>query len=281
MMHFLRDTSLEDRILKDTSLKNTMNQPPTSMSPTQLAHRLNELLKINEFQDYCPNGLQVDGGQPIQHILTGVTASEALIEQAIAHNAQAILVHHGYFWKGEPAPLIGMKGKRIRLLMQHGISLLAYHLPLDAHPQLGNNAQLARALGWSDLSPLYPNEKHPIGNIVDLAAPLSIAALTNKLSTTLSRPPLHLSGGNQAISRIGLCTGGAQDMIEQAAQMGCQAYISGEVSERTTHIARELGIEYFACGHHATERGGVLALGDYVKENLALTVDFVDIDNPV
>ena len=174
-----------------------------------------------------------------------------------------------------------MKGKRIRLLMQHGISLLAYHLPLDAHPQLGNNAQLALALGWTDWSPLYPNEKHPIGNIVDLAAPLSIAALTNKLSTTLSRPPLHLSGGNQAISRIGLCTGGAQDMIEQAAQMGCQAYISGEVSERTTHIARELGIEYFACGHHATERGGVLALGNYVKENLALTVDFVDIDNPV
>ena len=174
-----------------------------------------------------------------------------------------------------------MKGKRIRLLMQHGISLLAYHLPLDAHPQLGNNAQLALALGWSDLSPLYPDEKHPIGNIVDLAAPLSIAALTNKLSTTLSRQPLHLSGGNQVISRIGLCTGGAQDMIEQAAQMGCQAYISGEVSERTTHIARELGIDYFACGHHATERGGVLALGNYVKQNLALTVDFVDIDNPV
>ena len=264
-----------------TFSQTTMNQPATSMSPTQLAHRLNELLKINEFQDYCPNGLQVDGGQPIQHIVTGVTASEALIEQAIAHNAQAILVHHGYFWKGEPAPLIGMKGKRIRLLMQHGISLLAYHLPLDAHPQLGNNAQLALALGWSDLSPLYPNEKHPIGNIVDLAAPMSIATLTNKLSTTLSRPPLHLSGGNQVISRIGLCTGGAQDMIEQAAQMGCQAYISGEVSERTTHIARELGIEYFACGHHATERGGVLALGNYVKENLALTVDFVDIDNPV
>lgn len=138
-----------------TFSQTTMNQPATSMSPTQLAHRLNELLKINEFQDYCPNGLQVDGGQPIQHILTGVTASEALIEQAIAHNAQAILVHHGYFWKGEPAPLIGMKGKRIRLLMQHGISLLAYHLPLDAHPQLGNNAQLARALGWTDLSPLY------------------------------------------------------------------------------------------------------------------------------
>lgn len=252
-----------------------------TLSPQALTQFCDEILSTYEFNDYCPNGLQVDADTPISKIITGVTACQALIDRAVAENAEAILVHHGYFWKGEPAPLIGMKGKRIRLLMQHGISLLAYHLPLDAHPQLGNNAQLALALGWTDWSPLYPNEKHPIGNIVDLAAPLSIAALTNKLSTTLSRPPLHLSGGNQAISRIGLCTGGAQDMIEQAAQMGCQAYISGEVSERTTHIARELGIEYFACGHHATERGGVLALGNYVKENLALTVDFVDIDNPV
>lgn len=264
-----------------TVSKDTMNQAATTISPAELATALNDLLKVNEFQDYCPNGLQIDGGQSIQHIVTGVTASQALIEQAIEQNAQAILVHHGYFWKGEAAPLVGMKGKRIRTLMQHGISLLAYHLPLDAHPQLGNNAQLAKALGWDNLMPLYPTEKYPIGNIVDLVAPLTIDKLLSKLSTCLNRQPLHLAGGNTQISRIGICTGGAQDMIEQAALMGCQAYISGEVSERTTHLARELNIEYFACGHHATERGGIIAFGNYLTEHYGLSVDFIDIDNPV
>lgn len=264
-----------------TLLNASTNDNPVAICPIELAAQLNALLQANEFQDYCPNGLQVDGGQPIQHLVTGVTASQALIEQAIAQNAQAIMVHHGYFWKGEPAPLVGMKGKRIRLLMQHGISLLAYHLPLDAHPQLGNNVQLAKSLGWEQLAPLYPAEKHPIGNIIALAEPVTIDALSTKLSVVLNRQPLHLAGGNQKISRIGICTGGAQDMIEQAALMGCQAYISGEVSERITHIARELGVDYFACGHHATERGGIMALGDYVREQYGLTVNFIDIENPV
>ena len=263
-------------LLNDSTTKNT-----ALISPSELAEQLNALLKVNEFQDYCPNGLQVDGGQPIRHIVTGVTASQALIEQAIEQNAQAIMVHHGYFWKGEPAPLVGIKGRRVRLLMQHGISLLAYHLPLDAHPQLGNNVQLAKSLGWQHLAPLYPTEKHPIGNIIDLTEPLTADGLLDKLSVTLNRQPLHLSGGNQQILRVGICTGGAQDMIEQAAVMGCQAYISGEVSERTTHLARELGVDYFACGHHATERGGIKALGNYVRDTYALSVNFIDIENPV
>lgn len=252
-----------------------------SISPTNLTHYIDKLLFANEFSDYCPNGLQVDADTPISHIITGVTASQALIEQAIHQNAQAILVHHGYFWKGEPAPLVGMKGKRIRTLLKNDISLIAYHLPLDAHPTLGNNAQLAKDLGLTLTEALYPNEKHPIGNIANLATPISPTAFADKIEQVLGRKPLHLSGNNASIQRIGICTGGAQDMIEQAYQQGCDAYLSGEVSERTTHYAKELGIEYFACGHHATERGGIKALGEHLSEKFGLKVTFIDIDNPV
>lgn len=254
---------------------------PTLISPTDLEQHINTLLNATAFNDYCPNGLQVDGGQAIHKIITGVTACEALIDKAIERNAQAILVHHGYFWKGEPAPLTGMKGNRVRLLMQHGISLFAYHLPLDAHPTLGNNAQLAKRLGLTLDEALYPNEKYPVGNIANLASPISVTDLIAKLTQTLQRPPLHLVGGHNTLRRIGICTGAAQDMLEQAVQQGCDAFISGEVSERTTHIARELGIDYFACGHHATERGGIQALGKLLATKLGLQVDFVDIENPV
>ncbi|MFW2177142.1 MULTISPECIES: Nif3-like dinuclear metal center hexameric protein [unclassified Moraxella] len=254
---------------------------PSPLTPTALADWINQLLEVDAFQDYCPNGLQVDADQPIQKIITGVTASQALIEHAIEANAQAILVHHGYFWKGETAPLIGMKGKRIRLLMQHGISLLAYHLPLDAHPTLGNNTQLAKQLGFTLTEPLYPHEKKPVGNIANLAQAIDIDELRQNIAQQLGREPLHLAGGNAQVKRIGICTGSAQDMLEQAVTQGCDAFISGEVSERTTHIARELGIEYLACGHHATERGGVKALGEHIAQQFGLTVEFVDIDNPV
>lgn len=252
-----------------------------ALRPAQLAAWLDERLQASAFHDYCPNGLQVDADREIRHIVTGVTASAALIDAAIAADAQAILVHHGYFWKGEPAPLTGMKGARIRKLLQHGISLLAYHLPLDAHPTLGNNAQLARALGWTMDEPLYPEEKYPVGNIANLTTAITLTQLTAQLTNVLGRAPLHLSGGNTCFKRIGFCTGGAQDMLEQAANRGCDAFIAGEVSERTTHIARELGIDYFAAGHHATERGGVQALGDLLAHKTGLTVTFIDIDNPV
>lgn len=252
-----------------------------TLQPTELTQWIDNLLSANEFNDYCPNGLQVDANTPIAHIITGVTACQALIDEAIKQNAQAILVHHGYFWKGEPAPLIGMKGKRIRTLIQNNISLIAYHLPLDAHPILGNNAQLAKLFGMEISEPLYPNEKHPIGNIINLDKPIYTHNFIHTITTALNRPPLHLSGGNQTIQRIGICTGSAQDMIEQAVKQGCDAFISGEVSERTTHTAREMGIEYFACGHHATERGGVKALGEYIHQQLGLKVNFIDIDNPV
>ncbi|ELA08840.1 NIF3 family protein [Moraxella macacae 0408225] len=263
------------------SLKTPLATTPNTIQPTKLASYLDELLSVNEFQDYCPNGLQVDANTPISHIVTGVSASLALIEQAIEKHAEAILVHHGYFWKGEAAVLTGMKGKRIRGLLQHNISLLAYHLPLDAHPIFGNNAQLAHALDLTLDEALYPDEKHPIGNICNLKTPIKTTDFCQKIQQVLGKKPLHLVGGNSTLSRIGICTGAAQDMLEQAAKQGCDAYLSGEVSERTTHIARELGIDYFACGHHATERGGVQALGNYIQQNFGIKVSFVDIDNPV
>jgi len=239
-----------------------------------------DYLSAASFQDYCPNGLQVDGGAAINHIVTGVTASEALIDAAIKIDADAILVHHGYFWKGEPAPITGMKGKRIRKLMQHGISLIAYHLPLDAHPEIGNNAILARDLGLTITGALYPTEARPVGNIAT-CPPQDSNTLCQTIEKALGRKPLFISGNRDAqISRIGICSGGAQDMIDQAAMMGCEAYISGEISERTTHSARELGIDYFACGHHATERGGIEALGKVVSEQFNIPVTFIDIDNP-
>ena len=278
---------------------STLPATKQRLSAQQLTQVCDDYLAVKEFKDYAPNGLQVDGGQPIGRIVTGVTACEALIDAAIADNADAILVHHGYFWKGEPEPLIGMKGRRIRKLMQHGISLIAYHLPLDAHPIIGNNATLAELLGLTIVDGLYPNEAHPIGNIAT-CVPQSAETLTNTITQALNRVPLHIASTYQdtpclnnrsdnsesdinnakLIERVGICTGGAQDMIEQAAVMGCDAYISGEISERTTHSARELGIHYFACGHHATERGGIQALGELVAQQFNIPVTFIDIANP-
>ncbi|MBB3105644.1 dinuclear metal center YbgI/SA1388 family protein [Psychrobacter luti] len=264
----------------------------TAISAQALTEFCDEYLSAPAFKDYAPNGLQVDGGRPIQRIVTGVTACEALIDAAIEDNADAILVHHGYFWKGEPVPITGMKGQRIRKLMQHGISLIGYHLPLDAHPRIGNNAKLAELLDMSIIGALYPTESHPVGNIAT-CRPQSTQSLITQITDTLGRLPLHISAhyqtsdnnqsygkNNRLIERVGICTGGAQDMIEQAALMGCDAFISGEISERTTHIARELGIDYFACGHHATERGGIQALGELVAEQFGLSVTFIDINNP-
>ena len=264
----------------------------TTITAQSLSKFCDDYLSADAFKDYAPNGLQVDGGQPIQRIVTGVTACEALIDAAIADNANAIMVHHGYFWKGESAPLTGMKGQRIRKLMQHGISLIGYHLPLDAHPVIGNNAKLAESLDMTIIGALYPAETHPVGNIA-ICTPQNSQSLIAQITQALGRIPLHISAdykistntkddgeNNRLIERVGICTGGAQDMIEQAALMGCDAFISGEISERTTHIARELGIDYFACGHHATERGGIEALGNIIAQQFGLPVTFVDIDNP-
>lgn len=281
----------------------------SSITAQALARFCDDYLAADAFKDYCPNGLQVDGGRPIKRIITGVTASEALIDAAIKAGADAIMVHHGYFWKGEAEPITGMKGKRIRKLMQHGISLIAYHLPLDAHPIIGNNAKLAELLGLTIIGALYPEQSHPVGNIAT-SKPQTIAELIATIDQALGRKPLHIASAYDAVAmdtdqstnkntslndknipsptahnsrlieRIGICTGGAQDMIKQAALMDCDVYISGEISERTTHSARELAIDYLACGHHATEREGIKALGALVKDHFDLEVTFVDIVNP-
>ena len=263
----------------------------TTVTAQQLTQFCDDYLSSAAFKDYCPNGLQVDGGRPITRIVTGVTACEALIDAAIAAEADAIMVHHGYFWKGESEPLVGMKGRRVRKLMQHGISLIAYHLPLDAHPEIGNNAALAERLGLTITGGLYPHEAHPVGNVAT-CAPQNAQDFAHTIERALGRTPLHIAAAYTAddaetqnqtqkmITRVGLCTGGAQDMIDQAAAMGCDAYLSGEISERTTHSARELDIDYFACGHHATERGGIQKLGDKVAAHFGIPVTFIDITNP-
>jgi dinuclear metal center YbgI/SA1388 family protein len=246
----------------------------------QLVQWCDTTLKVSQFKDYAPNGLQVEGNPTISKIVTGVTASLSLIEVAISENADAILVHHGYFWKGEDPCLTRMKGQRIRRLMQKNISLIAYHLPLDAHPQFGNNIAFAELMGFKTLGGLDPDEKNPIGNIGE-CAPTSVSAMAELLRKKLDRRPRYLGGGPETIRKVAWCTGGAQDFIHQAAKMGCDAYFSGEVSERTFHEAAELGIHYFECGHHATERGGIMRLGQAIEQQFRVAVEFIDIENPV
>ncbi|MGV3002429.1 Nif3-like dinuclear metal center hexameric protein [Vibrio sp. E150_018] len=252
------------------------------MNNLQLETLLNQTLSPHLIKDYCPNGLQVEGKQVVKKIVTGVTASQALIEAAVEAKADAILVHHGYFWKGESQPITGMKGKRIRSLIQNNINLYAYHLPLDIHPQLGNNAQFAQLL---DIETQGGLEGHPqsIAMYGTFKDPLSGQELSQNIEAVLKRIPLHIAPDDQdkEIKTIGWCTGGGQDYLELAAQSGLDAFISGEVSERTTYIARELGIHYFAAGHHATERYGVKALGEWLAKEHGFDVTFIDIDNPV
>ncbi len=208
----------------------------------QLEHLLNELLEPHFYRDYCPNGLQVEGRSSIRKVVTGVTASQALIDAAVAEKADALLVHHGYFWKGEAAPLVGIKQRRLKTLLAHDINLFAYHLPLDGHSLLGNNAQLAKLLGLEALGGLDPAEKKPIAMLGELRESASAAQLTQRIKQALGREPFVCSdSGPAVIKRIAWCTGGGQSYIEQAARAGCDAFISGEVSEQTVHIAREGG----------------------------------------
>lgn len=211
-------------------------------------------------------------------MVSGVTASEALIRGAIERDAQALLVHHGYFWRGEDPRLLGPRRRRIALLLEHGLHLFAYHLPLDVHPELGNNARLAQVLGWR-VDGRFADEG--LGCWHDLPRPLAPAALTARVSRRLGRRALAVGQPPQAIRRVAWCTGAAQDLLEQAVEAGAQAFVSGEISERTTHLARELGVLYLAAGHHATERFGVQALGERLAAEFGLEHVYVDDPNPV
>ncbi|WP_276320500.1 Nif3-like dinuclear metal center hexameric protein [Corallincola luteus] len=248
----------------------------TAMDRKTLIRYLDDFLVVDQFRDYCPNGLQVEGSPVVQNVVTGVTASAALIDKAIALKADTLLVHHGYFWKGESPEIVGIKANRIRKLIQNNINLVAYHLPLDAHPVVGNNAQLAKLLGIAQTESSDPTSVLATGAF---SPPIKSVELAERLSQTLNRAPLH-SAVVYEIKSVAWCTGGGQDFIEQAADLGCDAFISGEVSERTVLLSRELGIDFFAAGHHATERYGIKALGEHLNEKFGLDVSFVDIDNP-
>ena len=246
-------------------------------SITTIVNYTNVLLDSKSFEDYAPNGLQVQGKTEIRKIVTGVSATQAFIEAAIEKDADAILVHHGWFWGKEDPRIIGMKYKRLKLLMDNDISLIAYHLPLDAHPEFGNNAQLAKRL---DIQIEDVMDKQGVGNYGRLSEYISLDKLGENIEKSLGRKPTVISGGDHAIRKVAWCTGGAQNWIQQAADAGVDAYISGEISEQTVHVAREMGVHYIAAGHHATERYGAKALGEHVAAKFGLLCEFVDIDNP-
>jgi len=239
-----------------------------------------DLLEVDQFADYCPNGLQVQGRGQVRRLVSGVTASLALVEAAAAARADAILVHHGYFWRGEDPRVVGMKQRRLKRLLAEDISLLAYHLPLDAHPLYGNNACLAEALGLAVAGRFGQGPGPAIGMHGTTDAPLAAEAFGQRLERALGRTALHVPGASETIQTVAWCTGAAQGYIEQAAELGVDAYVTGEVSEQTVHVARESGVHFFAAGHHATERYGARALGRHLSERFGLEHEFIDIDNP-
>ena len=243
-----------------------------------LNNYLNTLLQPERFSDYCPNGLQVEGKPEIYKIVTGVTASMALLEAAVEANAEAVLVHHGYFWRGEAQAITGIKKRRIQFLLQHELNLFAYHLPLDAHAELGNNVMLAKQLGLGDIQ--FFGEKNMLA-MVELNTPQTLQSLSLMIKSKLNRPPQVIGDLQKPIQRIALCTGAAQGYIEQALEAGADVYISGEISEQTVHVAIESGMSYISAGHHATERYGIRALGEHLAQKFDLQHEFIDIDNPV
>lgn len=245
----------------------------------ELLAYLRQQLNTDKIRDFCPNGLQVEGRERIKRIVAGVTASQALIARAIDSKADALLVHHGYFWKNEAGPIVGMKQRRIKALLQHDINLLAYHLPLDVHPQWGNNAQLAKLMDWQIDGPA--DESDPgCALMLGQCQSQSSDDLAATLAERLQRQLTCYVPVDRPLQRVAWCTGGGQGFIDQAAALGVDAFVTGEVSEQTVHSAREQGIAFYAAGHHATERYGAKALGEHLQQQFALDVEFIDVDNP-
>ena len=251
-----------------------------TVSRSQLLTALNAELQPERFRDYGPNGLQVEGRLEIGKLVSGVTASRALIDAAIAADADAILVHHGLFWRGQDGTVTGWMKQRLQRLLAHDINLLAYHLPLDAHPTLGNNAQLGVRLGLQATGRFGEQELGFIGRPADGVPLADAAALARRLEKALNRPVVQVGQAPSAIETIAWCSGGAQGYFEAAIAAGAQAFITGEISEPQAHLARECGVLFYACGHHATERYGAPALGAHVAAQLGIAHQFIDIDNP-
>ena len=248
------------------------------MRRAELETYLDQYLDTGRFRDYCPNGLQVEGRATVNALVTGVTASLELIEQAIAAGADAMLVHHGYFWRGEDARITGVRRRRIALLMTHDISLFAYHLPLDAHPEVGNNIALARVLDFSVAGRFGDQD---LGFHGEAAGGLRLDALVQRIGERLSRNPLVIGDPARPVQRVAWCTGAAQGYLEDAVRLGVDVFISGEVSEQTVHLARESGVAFVSAGHHATERYGVQALGAHLADRFGISHQFIDVSNPV
>ncbi|MEM6483682.1 MAG: Nif3-like dinuclear metal center hexameric protein [Pseudomonadota bacterium] len=251
-----------------------------SATLTELVSFCDRILDARSFKDYCPNGLQVEGHPEIDRLAVAVTANQSVLDLAVQQRANALLVHHGYFWRGEPAPLVGMKKRRIETLLQHDMSLIAYHLPLDAHSAIGNNAQLAKRLGILVTQPLF-NEAFSVGSVGELEQPRELRQIVAEWEALSGHRSLFIGEEGRVIRRVGWCTGAAQDYIDRAAELECDLFISGEVSERTVHSAREQNIAYMAAGHHATERYGVQALAAELASQFALQWEFIDCNNPV
>ena len=249
---------------------------------SQLVQACQTLLTPERFKDYGPNGLQVEGKAQVDVLISGVTASKAMIEAAIDAKADAILVHHGLFWRGQEGTVTGWMKQRLRLLLAHDISLLAYHLPLDAHPEWGNNAQLGRRLGWRADSQFGEQQLGCLGQAADDTVWPNAQALAAHLQQGLGRAPVWVGADDvtRPIRRVAWCSGGAQSYFEAAIAAGADAFVTGEISEPQAHLARETGVAFFACGHHATERYGAPAVAAHVAAQLGLVHRFIDIDNP-
>ena len=245
-----------------------------------LLQRFDALLDPVRFRDYGPNGLQVEGRTTVRRIVSGVTASRALIEAAIADDADAIFVHHGLFWRGQDGRITGWLKQRLALLLAHDINLYAYHLPLDAHPTLGNNAQLAARLGWEAQARFGEQELGFLGCWAAGRSPMNAAALVRHIESRLNRPCSSVISSDDAINKIAWCSGGAQGYFEAAIAAGAQVFVTGEMSEPQAHLARECGVSFIACGHHASERYGAPALASAVAAEFGLAHCFIEIDNP-
>ena len=245
---------------------------------TELQDYIGSLLEIGRFRDYCPNGVQVEGKPNVHRIATGVTASQRLIEVATAWRADVILVHHGFFWRNEDAAIVGIKKRRIARLLQNDTSLLAYHLPLDAHTELGNNAQLGRQLGFVEQGRFGEQNIACYGKLIQAK---TLDELTSQIEGVLGRTPLVIGEGDRAVRRIAWCTGAAQDFFEKAVAIGVDAFLTGEISEQSVHIAHETGVAFIAAGHHATERYGIQALGEHLAIQCGIEHHYFEMDNPV
>ena len=264
----------------------TVDQPSSTMptprhvSRTELLSALDESLQPQLFKDYGPNGLQVEGRASVERLVTGVTASLALIEAAVEARADAVLVHHGLFWRGQDGRVTGWLKRRLQLLLAHDINLLAYHLPLDAHAEWGNNAQLALRLGVSVLPGAAGRFGEQSLGWIGTVPVMTLAGWGQRVQGLVQRGITCVGDADKPIERVALCTGGAQSYFEAAIAAGADVFVTGEISEPQAHYAREMGVAYIACGHHASERYGVQAVGEALAQRLGIEHQFIEIDNP-